>query len=60
MRKAEFYSRRTGVKADRMIIVTPHADERTLKTAEEFGIEIYTRVRGPSFLVLLMQSIGST
>jgi len=44
MRKAEFYSRRTGVKADRMIIVTPHVDERTLKTAEEFGIEIYTRV----------------
>jgi len=27
-----------------MIIVTPHADERALKTAEEFGIEIYTRV----------------
>lgn len=44
MRKAEFYSRGTGVKADRMIIVTPHADERALKTAEEFGIEIYTRV----------------
>jgi hypothetical protein len=44
MRKAEFYSRRTGVKADRMIIASPYADERVLKTAEEFGIEIYTRV----------------
>jgi hypothetical protein len=32
------------VKADRMIIASPYADERALKTVEEFGIEIYTRV----------------
>jgi len=43
-RKAEFYSGKTGVRADRMIIATPYADERALKTAEEFGIEIYTKV----------------
>ena len=43
-RKAEFYSRKSGVRVDRMIMVTPYADERALKTAREFGIEIYTKV----------------
>jgi len=42
MRKAEFYSRGTGVKADRMIIVTPHADERPSKQLRNSGSR-YTR-----------------
>jgi hypothetical protein len=43
-RKAEFYEKVTGVKADRLIIVTPHADDKALEMAKEFGIEIYTKV----------------
>jgi len=43
-RKAEFYEKVTGVKADRLIIVTPYADDKALEMAKEFGIEIYTKV----------------
>jgi hypothetical protein len=43
-RKAEFYEKVTGVKADRLIIVTPHADDKALEMAKEFGIEIYIKV----------------
>jgi len=43
-RKAEFYEKITGVRADRLIIVTPYADDKALEMAKEFGIEIYTKV----------------
>ncbi|RSN71243.1 PD-(D/E)XK nuclease family protein [Candidatus Methanodesulfokora washburnensis] len=43
-RKAEFYEKITGVRADRLVIVTPYADDRALEMAKEFGIEIYTKV----------------
>jgi hypothetical protein len=43
-RKAEFYEKITGVKADRLVIVTPYADDKALEMAKEFGIEIYTKV----------------
>jgi hypothetical protein len=43
-RKAEFYEKITGVRADRLVIVTPYADDKALDMAKEFGIEIYTKV----------------
>jgi hypothetical protein len=43
-RKAEFYEKITGVRADRLVIVTPYADDKALEMAKEFGIEIYTKV----------------
>ena len=43
-RKAEFYEKITGVKADRLVIVTPYADDKALEMAKEFEIEIYTKV----------------
>jgi hypothetical protein len=43
-RKAEFYEKITGVKAERLIIVTPYADDKALEMAKKFGIEIYTKV----------------
>jgi len=43
-RKAEFYEKVTGIKADRLVIVTPYVDDKALEMAKEFGIEIYTKV----------------
>jgi Uncharacterized conserved protein containing a coiled-coil domain len=43
-RKAEFYEKITGVRAERLVIVTPYADDKALEMAKEFGIEIYTKV----------------
>jgi hypothetical protein len=43
-RKAEFYEKITGVRADRLVIVTPYADDKALEMAKKFGIEIYTKV----------------
>jgi hypothetical protein len=43
-RKAEFYGRKTGIRADRLVMVTPYADEGALRAARNFGIEIYTKV----------------
>ena len=43
-RKAEFYEKITGVRADRLVIGTPYADDKALEMAKEFGIEIYTKV----------------
>jgi hypothetical protein len=43
-RKAEFYEKVTGIRADRLVIVTPYADDKALDMAKEFGIEIYTKV----------------
>ncbi|RLI07926.1 hypothetical protein DRO32_03120 [Candidatus Bathyarchaeota archaeon] len=43
-RKAELYARETGREPDRLIIITPYADGKALKMAEEMGIYIYTKV----------------
>ncbi|MEM2834082.1 MAG: DUF3782 domain-containing protein, partial [Candidatus Nezhaarchaeales archaeon] len=43
-RKAEFYERVEGRKPDRLIIVTPYADENALETAKQLQIEVYTGV----------------
>ena len=43
-RKADFYARETGRKPDRLIMITPFAEEEALRMAEEMGITIYTKV----------------
>ncbi|MEM2622762.1 MAG: DUF3782 domain-containing protein [Candidatus Nezhaarchaeales archaeon] len=43
-RKAEFYERVEGRKPDRLLIVTPYADEKALETAKQLQIEVYTGV----------------
>jgi len=43
-RKAELYKENTGREADRLIIVTPYADEKAFEAAAKLGIEIYTKV----------------
>jgi len=43
-KKAEFYKKATGLEPDRLIIVTPYADEKALEAAKRLGIEIYTKV----------------
>ena len=43
-RKADFYARETGRKPDRLIMITPFAEEKALRMAEEMGITIYTKV----------------
>jgi len=43
-RKAELYERKTGRKPDRLIIITPYADEKALEMARKFDIEVYTKV----------------
>ncbi|MEM1990205.1 MAG: DUF3782 domain-containing protein [Candidatus Bathyarchaeia archaeon] len=40
-RKADFYERVEGRKPDRLIIVTPYADENALETAKQLQIEVY-------------------
>ena len=43
-RKADFYARETGRKPDRLIMITPFAEEKALEMAREMGITIYTKV----------------
>ena len=43
-RKADFYARETGRKPDRLVMITPFAEEEALRMAEEMGITIYTKV----------------
>jgi len=42
LRKAQLYERKTGIKPDRLIMVTPYAEEAAIKAAREVGVEIYT------------------
>jgi len=44
VRKAELYERRTGRRPDRLIMVTPFAEEGAMEAALKLGVEIYTRV----------------
>jgi hypothetical protein len=43
-RKSEFYSIVEGRKPDRLMMVTPYADEEARRIAEELGIEVYTSI----------------
>ena len=43
-RKAEFYERVTGVKPSRLLMVTPYAEREAHRTAERYGVEIYTGI----------------
>jgi hypothetical protein len=44
LRKAQLYERKTGIKPDRLIMVTPYADEDAIEAAKELNVEIYTKV----------------
>jgi len=43
-RKAELYKEKTGREPDRLIIVTPFAEEKAFEAAAKLGVEIYTDV----------------
>jgi hypothetical protein len=43
-RKAELYQRKTGRKPDRLLIVTPYADEKALEASKMLEIEVYTNI----------------
>jgi hypothetical protein len=44
LRKAQLYERKTGIKPDRLLMVTPYADEDAIEAAKELNVEIYTKV----------------
>jgi hypothetical protein len=44
LRKAQLYEKKTGIKPERLIMVTPYADEDAIEAAREVGVEVYTRV----------------
>jgi hypothetical protein len=44
LRKAQLYEKKTGIRPDRLIMVTPYADEDAIEAAREVGVEVYTRV----------------
>jgi hypothetical protein len=43
-RLAEFYERVEGRKPNRLVIVTPYADEKALEASLRLGVEVYTKV----------------
>jgi len=43
-RKAAFYERRGGRVPDRLVVVTPYADEDAFELASSLGIEVHTEV----------------
>ena len=44
-RKVEFYEMKIGRKPDRLVMVTPYADEKALEAAKTLGIEIYAKTQ---------------
>jgi hypothetical protein len=44
LRKAKLYEKKTGIKPDRLIMVTPYADEDAIAAAKEVNVEIYTKI----------------
>ena len=44
LRKAQLYERKMDIKPDRLIMVTPYADENAIEAAKEVNVEIYTKV----------------
>ena len=43
-RKAELYMKLTGKKPDRLLMVTPYAEDKALEAAKNLNIEIYTKI----------------
>ena len=43
-RKADFYWKKTGRKPDRLLMVTPYADEGAIEASRRLKVEIYTKV----------------
>jgi hypothetical protein len=44
LRKAKLYEKKTGIRPERLIMVTPYAEDAAVEAAREVGVEIYTRV----------------
>jgi hypothetical protein len=44
LRKAKLYEKKTGIKPEKLIMVTPYADEDAIEAAREVGVKVYTRV----------------
>ncbi len=42
--KASFYEKREGRKPERLLVVTPYADQDAVEAAKKLGIELYTKV----------------
>ncbi|MBC7130839.1 DUF3782 domain-containing protein [Candidatus Bathyarchaeota archaeon] len=43
-RKAEFYERVEGKHPQRLVMVTPYADDKAIEASRRLGVEIYTKV----------------
>jgi hypothetical protein len=43
-RKAELYQRKTGRKPDKLLVITPYADEKALEASKRLGVEVYTNI----------------
>jgi hypothetical protein len=43
LRKAQSCEKRTGIRPDRLIMVTPYAEDAAVEVAEEVGVEVHTR-----------------
>ena len=43
-RKAELYEKVTGKRPDRLLIVTPYAEQKAIEAAKRHGVEVYTKV----------------
>jgi len=43
-RKAELYKEKTGREPERLIIVTPYAEEKAIEASKKLGVEIYTKI----------------
>ena len=43
-RKAELYMKLTGKKPNRLLIVTPYAEDKALEAAKNLNIEVYTKI----------------
>jgi hypothetical protein len=43
LRKAQLYEKKTGIRPDRLIMVTPYAEDAAVEAAKEVGVEVYTR-----------------
>jgi hypothetical protein len=41
LRKAQLYERKTGIKPDRLVMVTPYAEDAGIKAAREMSVESY-------------------
>jgi len=43
-KKAELYTEKEGRRPDRLIIVTPYAEEKAMEAAMKLGVELYTKL----------------